>query len=572
MRASVRARESGALVVAAAIGGLSGGLVAAMSAASQKMHEVFFDIPPGASLSATPVPDAWRAVLVPALGGAALAALGLWAKDRFRGRLADAIEANALHGGRLSAGGSLYIVAQTVVSNGFGASVGLEAAYTQLCAMIGSLLGRGLGARRVDMRLFVACGAAGAIGAAFDSPFVGAFYAFEAILGAYTLSSLMPVAASAVLASMVYNRLVLHQPILAAPLLPAASPALAAYAIVVAIIAAAGSILLMQGVAAVERGLEAAPFPKTARPILGGLLVGSLALIGPEALGAGHGERGMVLAGHPALAQLALILALKGLASAVSLGAGFRGGLFFASLLIGATLGRLFGESLATLLPALGADPAALAVLGMSAFGAGVIGAPLAMTFLALEATGDFRIMVAALLASALASLIVRETFGYSFATWRFHLRGEAIRGPQDVGWVRDLKVARQMRKDFQTVAADRTIAAARVMFPIGAVKELFLTDADDAYAGTVLVSDLHATTQAGAGRIDQLAHWRDDFLLPQSTIRAALDLFEQSEADVLPVLADAQSRKVVGKLSEAHALREYGRELEKRNREFVGR
>jgi CIC family chloride channel protein len=74
------------------------------------------------------------------------------------------------------------------------------------------------------------------------------------------------------------------------------------------------------------------------------------------------------------------------------------------------------------------------------------------------------------------------------------------------------------------------------------------------------------------SGPIDQLAQWRDNFLVPQSTIRTALDLFEKSEADVLPVLADAQSRHIVGKLSEAHALREYGRELEKRNSDFVNR
>jgi CIC family chloride channel protein len=571
MRAFVRARESGLLIIAAIIGALSGLLVAAMSAASQKMHEIFFQIPPGASLSATPVADAWRVIVIPALGGAALAVLGLWAKDRFRGRLADAIEANALQGGRLSGGGSLYISAQTMISNGFGASVGLEAAYTQMCAMIGSLFGRGLGARRFDMRLFVACGAAGAIAAAFDSPFVGAFYSFEAILGAYTLSSLAPVATSAVVATAVFDWLLAEKPILAAPLLAATTPALAAHAIAVAIVAAAASVVLMQGVAVVERGLAALPLPKNLRPIAGGLVIGGLALIGPEALGAGHGERAMVLTGHLAVAQLLLILALKGLASAISLGAGFRGGLFFASLLIGATLGRLYGEGLEALSPALGADPAVLSILGMAAVGAGVIGAPLAMTFLALEATGDFRIMVAALLASALCSLIVRETFGYSFATWRFHLRGEAIRGPQDVGWVRDLKAGRLMRKDFQAVAADRTIAAARVLFPIGANRELFLADANGAYAGIVLVSDLHATTQAGSERIDSLAHWRSDFLLPQSTIRAALDLFERSEADVLPVLADTQSRRLVGKLSEAHALREYGRELEKRNREFIG-
>ena len=160
MRAFVRGRESGLLVIAAFIGAASGLLVAAMSAASQKMHEIFFQIPPGASLSVTVVPEIWRMLAIPALGGATLAVLGLWAKDRFRGRLADAIEANALHGGRLSARGSLYISLQTLISNGFGASVGLEAAYTQICGMLASLLGRGLGARRVDMRLLVGCGAA----------------------------------------------------------------------------------------------------------------------------------------------------------------------------------------------------------------------------------------------------------------------------------------------------------------------------------------------------------------------------------------------------------------------------
>jgi chloride channel protein, CIC family len=175
-------------------------------------------------------------------------------------------------------------------------------------------------------------------------------------------------------------------------------------------------------------------------------------------------------------------------------------------------------------------------------------------------------------LATALAGLIVRETFGYSFATWRFHLRGEAIRGPQDVGWMRDIKASRLMRKDFRTVAEDRTIAASRVLFPIGAARELLLTDASGSYAGLVLVSDLHATPRDDAEPITALAQWRDDFLLTQTTIRAAIDAFDKSEADVLAVLADSQSRKIVGLLSEAHALRIYGQELEKQNRAFLGR
>jgi chloride channel protein, CIC family len=572
MRAFVRGRESGLAIIAAIIGAVSGSLVAAMSAASQRMHEIFFQIPAAAPLSITIVPESWRVVAVPVAGGAVLAALGFWAKDRFRGRLADAVEANALHGGRLSARGSLYISVQTLISNGFGASVGLEAAYTQMCGMIASLLGRGLGARRADLRLLVGCGAAGAIAAAFDAPFAGAFYAFEAILGAYTVSSLMPVAISAIVATFVVERLLVHESVLSQALLATTTPALAAHVVVIAALASAASVILMEGVALVERALEKFSFPKNLRPIAGGLLVGGLGLLGPEALGAGHGARGMVLTTNLVVAQLAFVLALKALASAISLGSGFRGGLFFASLMIGALVGRLYGESLAAFSPGIGVDPTLLAILGMAAVGAGIIGAPLAMTFLALEATGDFRIMIAALLASALSGLIVRETFGYSFATWRFHLRGEAIRGPQDVGWVRDLKVARLMRKDFRVVAADRTIGAARILFPVGIAKELFLTDAHDAYVGVVLVSDLHAVESEDSATVDSLAHWGEDFLGPQSTIRAALDLFEKSEADVLPVLADAQSRRIVGRLSEAHALREYGRELEKRNRELTTR
>jgi CIC family chloride channel protein len=370
----------------------------------------------------------------------------------------------------------------------------------------------------------------------------------------------------------VVGRLLVHESVLSQALLATTTPALAAHVVVIAALASAASVILMEGVALVERALEKFSFPKNLRPIAGGLLVGGLGLLGPEALGAGHGARGMVLTSNLVVAQLAFVLALKALASAISLGSGFRGGLFFASLMIGALVGRLYGESLAAFSPGIGVDPTLLAILGMAAVGAGIIGAPLAMTFLALEATGDFRIMIAALLASALSGLIVRETFGYSFATWRFHLRGEAIRGPQDVGWVRDLKVARLMRKDFRTVAADRSIAAARILFPVGIAKELFLTDADDSYVGTVRVSDLHAEASEDSVRLDQLAHWRDDFLLAQSTIRAALDLFEKSEADVLAVLADAQSRRIVGTLSEAHALREYRRELEKRNRDLTDR
>ena len=52
--------------------------------------------------------------------------------------------------------------------------------------------------------------------------------------------------------------------------------------------------------------------------------------------------------------------------------------------------------------------------------------------------------------------------------------------------------------------------------------------------------------------------------------IREALDVFEKSETDALAVIDDEQARRVLGLVTESHALRRYGEELERRNREFA--
>lgn len=66
------------------------------------------------------------------------------------------------------------------------------------------------------------------------------------------------------------------------------------------------------------------------------------------------------------------------------------------------------------------------AVVGMAALSVTIIGSPLTMSFLVLEATGDYALSILILATTTLDSVLVRRTFGYSFATWRLHLRGES--------------------------------------------------------------------------------------------------------------------------------------------------
>ena len=85
---------------------------------------------------------------------------------------------------------------QTLISNGCGASVGLEAGYTQIGSGIASLFGQRFSLRRNDLRMLVGCGAAAAIAAAFGAPLTGAFYAFELIVGVYSVGSAAPILAA----------------------------------------------------------------------------------------------------------------------------------------------------------------------------------------------------------------------------------------------------------------------------------------------------------------------------------------------------------------------------------------
>jgi chloride channel protein, CIC family len=574
LRNFVRNFETGLVIVAIVIGLLSGLLVAAISHLSEISHSLLFDIPFDARLSATGIISWQRTLLIPTLGGLLLAIIALIAAGRLKGQqLADAIEANALYGGRVSFRGSILISVQTLLSNGFGGSVGLEAGYTQICSAFGSHIGQRLAARRADMRLLVACGAAGAISAAFSAPLAGAFYGFEVVLGAYTSAGLVPVIASAVTSWLVTRHLA-HQSFLMVPGFPSpVSIEMIGQTLLIGMICAFASIIAMLAVAFSERCFQKlSVFNGFLRPMVGGALLGSLALLTPTVLGAGHGAMQILLVSNPTWLALTTTIIFKIMASAISLGSGFRGGLFFASLMLGALTGQLYSIVLSGPFPDLVLQPGTAAIAGLAAFGTGVLGAPFSMVCLALEITGDFSVTVGAVVASSVCALIVRELFGYSFATWRFHLRGEAIRGPQDVGWVRQLNATALMRSDFESALSTIPIAEAQKLFSPAQIRQIVLRDPNGTYAGIVTSADLHSIETDDNLPLATIARQQDEFLLPGASIRDIMAMFERSEADVLAVLDRADHRAAIGTVSEAHVLRTYGEELERRNQEVFFR
>nr|WP_247876656.1 chloride channel protein [Ochrobactrum sp. CM-21-5] len=572
MRALVRGSEIGVAIAGAVIGIVSGLAVAAIGGISQWMHQAIFALEPGEKLSAAM--QLHSSSYIAPLAGGILMGIVIWILARWRKRpIVDPIEANALHGGRLSLTDSFILVGQNLISNGFGASVGLEAAYTQLASGFASRIGRSLKLRRADLRTLVGCGAAAAIASAFNAPLTGAFYAFELIIGVYSIATLAPVVVAAIVGTLVTQAIGGAPFIIDIGNIDHITPRDYVPALVLGFFSAGIAILIMRGVTYVETIARRSVVPTVLAPAIGGAIVGMIAFFSPQVLASGHGALHLDLNANIAIPALLLLILTKSVASAVSIGSGFRGGLFFASLFLGALTGKLFAAVAGTVFPNT-LEPVVYAVIGMSSLAVAVVGGPLTMTFLALEITGDFPISMLVLGAVVSSSLMVRKTFGYSFATWRFHLRGEAIRSAHDIGWIRDLTVSRMMRHDVRTVPIDTDIESFRHEFPLGSTQRVIAVDADGRYVGMIPVPEVYSDsfdTSDGQHGISDLLKYKNEFLLPQMNAKEAVARFDRAESEALAVVSNAQERKVLGLLSESHTLRRYSEELDRRRREVSG-
>ena len=261
--------------------------------------------------------------------------------------------------------------------------------------------------------------------------------------------------------------------------------------------------------------------------------------------------------------ELATLIVLKLFACLVSLASGFRGGLFFASLFVGSLLGKLYSIGIDAFAPSMGLETTACVLVGMGALSAAIVGGPLTMTFLVLESTGNLGVAGGVLAASIATTLAVRATFGYSFTTWRLHLRGETIRGGQDVGWLRELTVGRMMARSPPVFPADRSVRAFREAYPIGSANVVAAVGEDRRYQGLIHVAEVHALTLENGDDGGPVAPSpicrRPSCIRTMISVGLSMSLAHRKRTP--SSLPRVEAEQVLGTLGEAYAARRYAQE-----------
>ncbi len=502
----------------------------------------------------------WFVSLAPVLGGLIYGPLVSRFAPEARGHgVPEVMYAVHRRGGRMRPQVPIVKSLASAICIGSGGSVGREGPIVQIGSALGSVLGQAIKLPERQLRLLVACGAAGGISATFNAPIAGVFFALELILGDFETRSFGLVVLSSVAADAIGRAVFGGNPFLRLPAFHFGSPAeLLLYAGlgVTATAVGLGFVrILYAGEDLADRLWGSRP--EWLRPAVGGVLLGLLLLAIPEMYGVGYPVLQLAVAGHYVILALLGLLAAKILATSLTMWIGGSGGVFAPSLFMGAMLGSAYGALAHSLLPGIAVAAGAYGLVGMGAVFAAAARAPITAVIIIFELTGDYQIilplMIAVVVATALSGELTRDTI----YTLKLRRRGIDIDRAAKPGMLEQIRVSEAMSHPRPAFAPDSTIENVIERFASLDLGTLPLVTASGELAGIVSAADLDAAISEGqeplvlAGLLQNAATIRAD-----ESLDAAMKVLA-AEEDGVPVLA-ARSDRLVGWLTHGDLLRSY--------------
>ncbi len=498
-------------------------------------------------------------LLFPALGALAAGCL-LWLASKVQGGdHSDYMESVAIGDGRLSIRRGVLRSLSSLLSVASGGSLGREGAMVHLGALGASAIGRFTSFGTARLRLLVACGAAAGVAAAYGAPLAAAVFVAEIVLGAMTMQSFGPLLVAAASANIVMRVSGHYQTTYAMTAMPPLSGPEVLPFILLGVVAGLAAPLFLKFLGLCRQQFQRTGLPLPLRLALGGLLLGLILIAMPEVAGNGYSVVHSLLHVSWAWYAVVLILALKVLATGLTVGSGAVGGVFTPALFVGAALGTLFGQLFALVWPGIAAPVYFFTLVGMGSFLGAATSAPFMAILMIFEMTLSYQVVLPLILAVVVAYFVARamaEVAMYDITATR----------------ERDARMRRQLRQTLLSqlikpattvVQATAPVAEVVQMFMDYPVKYLYVVDQENTFLGVIAQhslsrllwdqADASSKTAADVLQLDAIKT-----LHPDMTLDQAQDYFVQFPGERLPVVTRDGPPHLLGVVYKSSLLEKY--------------
>ncbi len=505
----------------------------------------------------------WFVVAAPVIGGLVYGPLVAWFAPEARGHgVPEVMLAVNRASGRIRPQVPVVKSLASALCIGSGGSVGREGPIVQIGSALGSVIGQVTRVSESQLRLLVACGAAGGISATFNAPIAGVFFALELILRNFETQSFGLVVLSSVVADAVGRSAFGSRAFLSLPAFNFSSPLeLLLYAglgLIAALVGVAFIRVLYAGEDLADRLWRG---PEWLRPGIGGILLGLLLLAVPQMYGVGYPVLERAVAGHYLLAALVGLLAAKVLATSLTMWIGGSGGVFAPSLFMGAMLGTAYGRVAHHLLPHLAAASGAYGLVGMGAVFAASARAPITAVIIVFELTGDYNVilplMFAIVVATALGNRLTRDTI----YTLKLRRRGIDIEAPRARRLMARTSVREAMGSPPRPLQVEQPAWEIIARFASERSDSLPVTDVSGVLLGVVAAVDLEQAVTRDSSQLPLVADLMREAptVRPDNSLEDGVAVLAAGDDEGIPVI-DAGGR-LVGWLTHRRVLRAYRRQ-----------
>jgi H+/Cl- antiporter ClcA len=492
-------------------------------------------------------------IAVPVVGGLVIGLMARYGSEKIRGHgIPEAIEAILFNKSRMSPKVAILKPISSGIAIGSGGPFGAEGPIIMTGGALGSLVGQFFRITGAERKTLLVAGAVAGMTAVFGTPIAAVMLAIELLLFELRPRSLLPVAVACCVAAAVRPLLLDGGPLF--PLHTAvADLATLGSCIAAGLAAGALSWTVSTTLYKVEDLFGRLPIHWMWWPALGGLVVGIGGWLQPRALGVGYDVIADLLANRLAADVVLALIVCKAVMWVVALGSGTSGGVLAPLLMMGAALGVLVGP----LLP--GGQPALWPLVFMAATLGGMMRAPIMSVMFALELTQDVNALLPLLIASAVAYGFTVVTMPRSILTEKISRRGHHIYREYGIDPLERHIVAEVMSRDVATIDGDAGIAAAlerhfgraqtHRAFPVlvGA-RFVGMMDRDTLLEGLRRHGDARVAELFGAN-VPAMA-------LPDENCRIIATRLAVHGLERLPVVSDAQSRRLVGLIARSDLIK----------------